>query len=99
MAAAIPPLYALQYASGIVTYYQFILEETLQSGLMGCYIAANAGHIGLMDKVIDRLERETIPKLEAYNKKWGFLAFYNQGSFDAFIKAGKLAVEVYKESR
>lgn len=99
MTGAAVPLYSLQYASGIVTYYQFILEETLQSGLMGCYIAANNGHIGLMDKVIDRLERVTIPKLEAYNKKWGFLAFYNQGSFKAFIKAGKLAVETYKVCR
>ena len=99
MAAATVPLYSLQYASGIVTYYQFILEETVQSGLMGCYIAANAGHISLMDKVIDRLERETLPKLEHYNKKWGFLAFFNKGAFEAFTKAGKLAVEVYKECR
>jgi len=89
----------LKFATGIATYYQFLLEETIQSGLMGCYLGGKYGHISMMDKVIDRLERVTIPALENYNKKYGFLAFYNIGAFEAFYKAGKIAVEVYKECR
>jgi regulator of sigma D len=99
MTSAAVVLFPLQYATGIATYYQFILEETVQSGLMGCYIAANNGHISVMDKVIDRLERVTLPALHDYNKLWGYLAAYNQGAFDTFWKAGKLAVKTYKECR
>jgi plastocyanin len=92
-------LIPLQYATGIVTYYQFILEETVQSGLMGCYIADNQGHISVMDKVIDRLERVTVPKLHDYNKKYGFLAFYNKGAFNAFRVASEEAIRIYKECK
>lgn len=92
-------LFPVKFAIGIVTYNQFILEETVQSGLMGCYIAANNGHIGVMDKVIDRLERVTLPKLHDFNNRYGCIAFFNQDAFNAFWKAGKLAVEAYKECR
>nr|AAU84206.1 hypothetical protein GZ37D1_53 [uncultured archaeon GZfos37D1] len=93
--AALP----LQYATGIVTYYQFILEETIQSGLMGCYIGNKYGHISLMDKVIERLNSTTIPALHEYNRGWGYFAYYNKQAFDCFWKAAKVAVWAYKECR
>ena len=99
MVAWIVALYGLEYALGIITFYQFILEEAIQGGCMACYIGKKYDKIGTMDPVIDRLENHTIPRLEDYNNTWGYIAIYNRGAFQAFIKASKLAVRAYKQCR
>jgi hypothetical protein len=92
-------LLPIQYAIGIVTYYQFILEETIQTGLMGCYIGNKVGYPSIMDKVIERLDSVTLPALHDYTNKYGFIAYFHRDAFDCFWKAGKLAISAYKECR
>lgn len=97
--AAILIIEGLEYVTGVITFYQFILEEAIQGGCMASYIGQKYDRISRMDPVIEQLENHTIPALENFNNTWGYIAIWNQGAFAAFVKASKLAVRAYKECR
>jgi hypothetical protein len=79
-----------------VAFYQFILEEAIQSGVMGCYLARQQNKPILSVPILDQLENHTIPALKKFNQFWGHLAFWCQPAFDDFRKAAEMSVRIYR---
>lgn len=96
MAWAIPIIEGMEYVTNAAAFYQFILEEAIQSELMACFICSKVKGNFHNWKVLDQLENHTIPHLEAFNSTWAFLAFWCQPPFEQFAKASRLACKVYR---
>jgi len=92
-------LFGVKYVIGIITFYQFLLEEAIQAGLMACYINTVIRKQGRTAAIIEQLKNHTIPALEEYNRDWGYIALFNREAFRVYAIAARLAVRAYEESK
>lgn len=96
MAWAVPVIHGLMYVANAVCFYQFILEEAIQSGVLGVYLIKKARRDGKAAAVLEELESKTIPALRDFNKYWAHLAPWAKWAFRDFALAGELSVAVAK---
>ena len=96
MAWAAPVIQGLTYLTNAVAFYNFIMEEGIQSGIMGCYLAKQQGMLFHALKIVEQMENHTIPQLERFNSIWGHMAFWCKIPFDDFAKAARMSCKIYR---
>lgn len=79
----------------LITFIQFIYEETLQTLLFTVYQAYKDGFNDLAKDILDYAYLEVLPEAEGFNAAWGNLNPATQGSFRAFFNASRKACNVW----
>lgn len=96
MAWVVPVLMGMQYVANAVCFYQFIMEEGIQAGVLGIYLTKKIKKQGHAAQIIEQLESNTIPALKHFNEFWGYLAPWVQPAFADFVKAAEISVKINK---
>ena len=81
----------------LVTFIQFIYEETLQTLLFTVYQAYKDGFYDVAKDVLDYAYLEVLPEAESFNSTWGHLNPATDNCFRAFFLSTKKACKVWYE--
>jgi len=79
----------------LVTFIQFIYEETLQTLLFTVYQAYKDGMYDVAKDVLDFTYLEVLPEAEAFNSTWGHLNPATNDTFNAFFRASAKACQTW----
>lgn len=69
---------------GTVVFYLFILEESIQTAMMGCYLASKAGETSRSQILAIELKQGLIADAKAFNQSVGIVAYPMNEAFGAF---------------
>lgn len=79
----------------LVTFIQFIYEETLQTLLFTVYQAYKDGLYDTAKDVLDYAYLDVLPEAKAFNSTWGHLNPATNDSFAAFFFASEKACQTW----
>lgn len=79
----------------LVTFIQFIYEETLQTLLFTAYQAYRDGFYDVAKDVVDFAYLEVLPEAKTFTSTYGNLNPATKGCFDAFFLASEKACKVW----
>lgn len=80
----------------LITFIQFIYEETLQTLLFTVYQAYKDGFYDVAFDVLYYAKLEVLPSAKGFNETWGHLNPATKTCFDAFFRASEKAIEAWE---
>lgn len=83
---------------GMVTFYLFILEESIQTAMMGAYMARKDGMISQSQIIALELKQGLIADAKAFNTLVGPVAYPMNDAFAAFFQASEDMCTFYIQS-
>lgn len=93
--ATLKILNGLCYVTNACAFFQFIVEEALQSGLMACYVAQKQHNLFKALPTLEHLYTKTLVSLVVFNRTAGDIAFWCKIPFEMFAKATRLCALTY----
>lgn len=80
---------------GTVVFYLFILEESIQTAMMGCYLARKEGEISRSQILAIELKQGLIADAKAFNQSIGTVAYPMNEAFGAFFEQSEKMCTFY----
>jgi len=82
---------------GTISFYMFIIEESIQTVNMAMYLLYKAGLYSELEEVLNWAEGNLVNPLEDFANGVGTVAYPMNLSYVAFAQASKKLIEAYRK--